>query len=122
GPLYSTASGWHDFDGDGVLDQPVLLQGHECLAFFLGGIPGASGAGMAGFAKDPVNPFRSDNPANAGYTASRNPPLFEFKGDRLLDPDANGYPGYVDSLGRTTDARYYAYFSAYGNGGYDPND
>ena len=41
--------------------RPYILQGHECLVFFLGGIPQitASGYGMSGFGKDPTNPFKN---------------------------------------------------------------
>ena len=51
---------WYDFNGNGVMDGPYILQGDECLVFFLGGIPfqdPTTGAfGMTGFGKDPVNP------------------------------------------------------------------
>ena len=30
---------WYDFNGNGVLDPPYILQGDECLVFFLGGVP-----------------------------------------------------------------------------------
>ena len=33
------ANFWYDFNGNGVMDGPYILQGHECLVFFLGGIP-----------------------------------------------------------------------------------
>ena len=75
------------------------------------------------------------------YSANRQAPLFEFANNRLaLDPNGlSGIPGYLDSLAnpappsplpgtRPTDTpgpapiNFYAYFSAYGNGGYDPND
>lgn len=124
---------WPDYNGDGKKNTGYyLLEGHECLVFFLGGIPSSSGTGMAGFAKNPVNPFVSDNPNLAGASSNRNPPFFEFKTDRLVrDPRPNhnhGIPGYVDSLERPNggtnlgDARFFAYFSAYGGNGYDPND
>ena len=54
---------WYDFNGNGVHGtQPYILQGHECLVFFLGGIPlqTASGYGMTGFGKDPTNPFTNN--------------------------------------------------------------
>ena len=121
------AVAWPDYNGDGVVNtSPVLLQGHECLVFFLGGIPlqdtsaANAGFGMTGFAKNPLLPFQ-----NSTSAASRDPALFEFKGDRLIDDDGNGFPGYVDTLATGTNARFLAYFSAYGttgNGFYDPND
>ena len=102
----------------------VILQGHECLVFFLGGMPQAVGTsvggwGMTGFNRDPANPF------STSVTANRNPPLFEFAPQRLVDTDGDGFPSYIDPLSQPTpvsQARPYAYFSAYGNNGYDPND
>jgi general secretion pathway protein G len=130
---------WYDFNGNGVFDGHYILSGHECLVFFLGGIPQitASGFGMSGFAKNPSNPF-----VNTNVTTNRQVPFFEFNNGRLaLDPYAaarypNGLglvapqmPGYLDSLGNVPPTgnagepiNFYAYFNAYGNGGYDPND
>src|SRR5208337_1568064 len=101
---------WYDFNGNAQFDQGhYILQGHQCLAFFLGGIPQitASGYGMSGFAKNPSNPF-----VNANVTTNRQPPLFEFDSGRLvLDPSntytallglaAPNFPGYLDTLGNT---------------------
>jgi prepilin-type N-terminal cleavage/methylation domain-containing protein len=121
-PLYDGSGAWLDFNGNGVFDaEPVILQGHECLVFFLGGIPrqiGGTGStrwAATGFGKRPDNPFTNDR-----ADANRFPPFHEFKAERLSDDDnANGFPAYLDSLGTE---RPYAYFSAYGHGGYDPND
>jgi prepilin-type N-terminal cleavage/methylation domain-containing protein len=154
---------WYDFNGNGTFDQaPYILQGNECLVFFLGGIPLPSllppdfvsptppdaAFGMIGFGKNPQNPFtngivldsRNTTPGpNSMYSASRNQPLFEFNAGRLyLDPtnlSNNGFtpgiPAYYDSFGNTAPPppggtpqtlNFYAYFSAYGNGLYDPND
>jgi prepilin-type N-terminal cleavage/methylation domain-containing protein len=129
--LYPDASGkWLDFNGTGgtafngtggtAPDPPYILQGHECLVFFLGGIRSTSGVGVTGFARNPQNPFLSDSVA-----PNRQPPLFEFDASRLaLSPPIPGrqpsqIPGYYDSL-KTN--RFYAYFSAYGGNSYDPND
>jgi prepilin-type N-terminal cleavage/methylation domain-containing protein len=111
---------WFDFNGNGVYDaNPILLEGHECLVFFLGGITNHSGSvlGMDGFGKNPSNPF-----INSTAATNRNNTFFEFRGERLIDDDGNGIPGYVDSLATGQDARYLVYFSAYGQNGYDPND
>ena len=137
---------WYDFNGNGKLDGPYILQGDECLVFFLGGIPlqdPATGAfGMTGFGKDPVNPFTNSVIGNGMYSANRQPPAFEFNAGRLfLDPNnpANltgnpngvinpGIPGYFDNLGNSppnaasTTMNFYVYFSGYGNGVYDAND
>jgi len=91
---------------------------------------------MTGFGKDPTNPFTNSIVGNAMYNGNRQPPFFEFNAGRLfLDPNnlSNngvnpGIPGYYDSLGNapptagSTTLNFYAYFSAYGSGVYDPND
>lgn len=128
-PTTGLVPGWHDFNGNGQPDQGfVLLEGWECLAFFLGGLPDASGVGVIGFGKDGNWPFKGNRvtPANAAYaqmvTTSRQPPFFEFKADRLVDVDGDGCLEYADTLNPAPDVRPYAYFSAYGQNGYDPND
>ena len=139
-----TTGNWYDFNGDGsrvvgttTTAQSYILQGHECLVFFLGGIPYSdsypvsanSKLSMTGFGKDPTNPFTNSIVGNTGYSANRQPPFFEFNASRLAvdltNPTLPGIPGYLDSLGNTLGngmTNFYAYFSAYGNGGYDPND
>jgi len=155
---------WYDFNGNGQMDLPYLLHGHECLVFFLGGIPlhdGQSGTyTVTGFGQDPTNPFSNSiasdtrapfngNP-NYMYNANRQSPFYEFNAGRLfLDPSSPGnqvplpnlplpgIPAYYDTLnpgpplaGSSTPpyltgsgpVNLYAYFSAYGNGNYDPND
>ena len=123
-PLFNSNTYWYDFNGNGLYDAtPYVLHGHECLTFFLGGIPSPSllppsgtvvvpesTFGMSGFGKDPTNPFSNNiasdtrvTPAapNPMYNPNRQPPLFEFNGGRLfLDPNGlSGIPGYYDSLG-----------------------
>jgi general secretion pathway protein G len=143
GPPSGIPGNFYDFNGNGVRarnNAPEFyeLQGHECLVFFLGGIPSFSGwvlvnnvpdhweqGGMSGFARNPTNPFVYDQPP-AG-TTNRTTPFFEFKADRLVDDDGDGIPGYIDSLGKASgnslgDGRYFAYFLAYGANGYDPDD
>jgi prepilin-type N-terminal cleavage/methylation domain-containing protein len=142
GATGSATTFWYDFNGNGVFDtNHYILSGHECLVFFLGGIPLNDGSGniaMTGFGKDPTNPFtNSVNNSNIMYSANRQPPLFEFNTSRLfLDPNNlsmngvnPGNPGYYDSLGNSpplvaqqTPTNFYAYFSAYGSNNYDPND
>ncbi len=143
GPVFANNSPrWYDFNGDGYLltngvPQAYILQGHECLVFFLGGIPlqTASGYGMTGFGKDPTNPFTNNLNISSNYSNNRQAPFFEFNPGRLVLDPTNPYtallptfpqiPGYLDSLGNTLGSgqiNFYAYFSAYGNGGYDPND
>ena len=135
---------FYDFNGNGVFDSTnfMLLQGHESLVFFLGGIPlgytnsdGTVSLSMIGFGKDPANPFSNGIVGNSMYSNNRNPALFEFAPDRLKLTSAaslpannvafsHGIPGYIDSLNSQQSAipqNFYAYFSSYPNG-YDPND
>lgn len=116
-----TSTVWYDFNGDGrfAAGQDILLEGHEALVFFLGGIPNYTGGviSMSGFGKSPTNPF-----LNATVTTNRLSPFFEFNSSRLVDNDADGMPGYLDSLATGSDSRFYAYFSSYTGGSYDPND
>jgi prepilin-type N-terminal cleavage/methylation domain-containing protein len=117
-------NGWYDFNGNGAVvkhpEDPYILQGHECLVFFLGGIPSTNGVSVSGFARSPQNPFLPDSVA-----PNRQPPLFEFDAGRLAfsppipNRQPSQIPGYLDSL-KTN--RFYAYFSAYGGNTYDPND
>ncbi len=121
----STGVKIHDFTGTGISAgssaQSILLQGNECLVFFLGGIPihDATGAtiGVSGFSKSPTTPFTT---ASSG--TNRSAPMMEFVVSRLIDDDGDGMPGYVDPRSSGGNPRFYAYFSSYGNGGYDPND
>jgi len=141
---------WYDFNGDNIFayHQHYILQGHECLVFFLGGIPYQNVPGnfsISGFGKDPKNPFTNNvqflpnGQPNPMYSANRQTPLFEFANNRLVPDQSNPsptypaglalispqIPGYLDSLGNSLQGgliNYYAYFSAYGNSGYDPND
>jgi prepilin-type N-terminal cleavage/methylation domain-containing protein len=142
-PLFNQNKYWYDYNGNGLYDGDYVLHGHECLVFFLGGIPSpsvlpATGSvfavgstfGMSGFGKDPTNPFSNNIPASFMYSANRQQPFFEFNAGRLfLDPNGlSGIPGYYDSLsadpptGSNLSINFYAYFSAYGNGAYDAND
>jgi hypothetical protein len=138
---------WYDFNGNGVMDNGYILQGHECLVFFLGGIPlpsplnyatvdpGSVEFGMTGFGTDPTNPFTNSVVGNPMYNANRQSPLYQFNPGRLFldtsNPFTPGIPGYFDTLNNgpplgigtgSGTISFYAYFSAYGNGNYDPND
>lgn len=129
--IYSATTGWHDFNGNGTMDPPYVLSGDECLTFFLGGVPIPASTGtpfaMNGFAKDPLNPFRNSLASGTAMsTDNRKLPYYEFRGERLIDDDGDGIPSYQDGL-KTANAKtgrpnFYAYFSAYGNNAYDPND
>jgi prepilin-type N-terminal cleavage/methylation domain-containing protein len=146
-PSYVTGSYWYDFNGNGRDDSatPYVLHGHECLAFFLGGVPyldpKTGDYSTIGFGQDVANPFSngigatSTTPANPMASANRLGPFFEFAPSRLYldvsNPTNPQVPAYLDSLGNAAPTRsdapglpinFYAYFSAYGSNNYDAND
>jgi hypothetical protein len=92
----------NDWNGNGKIDQPdqsgdVVLEGDQCLVFFLGGIKGK------GFSTSARNPASDSQP--------RHPPFFDFPQDRLA-PNGNeasklGYLSFRDVYGKN----FYAYFT-----------
>jgi prepilin-type N-terminal cleavage/methylation domain-containing protein len=113
-----------DWNNNGAVDNPVDLEGHQCLVFFLGGIPdgpwnNSRPNNVTGFSTNPLNP------ATPG--GDRIGPFYrDFKSDRLmifttppLNPKVSitngtqagnaGYFSYVDPWG----VNPYAYFSSY---------
>ena len=147
GPVPGIPGIFYDFNGNGSVtqapDPAYILEGPDCLVFFLGGIPlqTANGWGMTGFGTNPSNPMASAVPypptmtvPTYPYSSNRTPPLFEFNNGRLDDNipvsasgngSQNGIPEYYDSL--TSHATgsldgFYAYFSSYEGVGYDPGD
>lgn len=125
-------NGWYDVNGNNVKDSPYIMYGHECLAFFLGGVPMKTdnGYSMMGFDKNPTNPFTSAAHPPSGsswpYGENRTVPLFEFRPGRLIgtaNPTiGNGsgpLVGYTDYYGKDS---FYVYFSGYQGSGYDPDD
>ncbi len=128
-----TPTQWHDFNGNGFIDDGlILLQGDECLVFFLGGIPILTNDSYSviGFGKDPTRPFTTTlltAPTQMRGDNRTAPFSLEFRSERLVDPDNDGMPAYLDPLAAGRGAtegnvHMYAYFSGYGTGTYDPND
>ena len=125
-----------DWNGNGKLDSGVVLEGDQCLVFFLGGIPiQGTPAGCAGFSTDPRDPSKVVNiptglpaPNNIypAQTANRKGPFFEFPSDRLYqrdmlfltNPTVSNYPipfySYADAHSNKSQKTPYAYFSSYG--------
>lgn len=92
-----------DWNGNGAPDGPAILEGHFCLVFFLGGIPGRFGGPTCqGFSTNPRDP--------AAQTADRVGPFFQFKPERL-GPVGAPYYAYLDTFLQQP----YAYFSSYKN-------
>jgi len=89
-----------DWNGNNTIDKGgVVLEGQQCLVFFLGGIPLPSG-GCQGFSTNLANP----NDPNA----TRDPPLYEFKTNRLL-AGTGGYFSYADAYNTS---KPYLYFTS----------
>jgi general secretion pathway protein G len=116
--LFNRAAPQQDVNGDGAVTSYWILEGDECLVFFLGGIPRTyndpnSGLSyeLTGFCKRPDTPLFGRNESNKA-TLNRDTPFFEFKADRLVDFDNDGFPSYIDSLGTEEESRPYVYFSA----------
>jgi general secretion pathway protein G len=129
-----------DWNGNGVRGDPpnqggtVILEGDQCLVFFLGGIPVPKSAGGPG-----VLGFNSNQHDPAQTTGSRKGPFFEFNTGRLTNltlPRPNDpFPaagkwfysygdGYKFSLTLPDGSKAfvpYAYFSSYkSRNGYNP--
>src|SRR5262249_30626286 len=112
-PRLSLAPGTRlDWNGDGQIAGDWVLEGDECLVFFLGGVPCRSAGvnGCLGFSADPDNPIR---PPRGNET--RVSPFYEFRCNRLKDVHGRGFFSYLDPYYQQP----YAYFSAarYGRNG-----
>jgi prepilin-type N-terminal cleavage/methylation domain-containing protein len=99
-----------DWNNNGSLDGPWLLEGDQCLVFFLGGI-----GGTQGFASNPQNPVPAASNTNTKT-------YFEFPAARLMSntnpAGQNGFPSFSDPFKVP-----YAYFSTNGvKNGYNAGD
>jgi prepilin-type N-terminal cleavage/methylation domain-containing protein len=118
-----------DWNGNGTQDSgDLILEGEQCLVFYLGGIPSGPTApfAMQGFSTDVTNP------ALAGGTTRRGP-FFQFQSARLkmfTTPGSGGqFPIYIDpwkaGTGPWGPGQPYAYFASSvvsGNGSYQAAD
>lgn len=92
----------------------VVLEGHQCLVFFLGGIPRGSNKAPDGFANDatwPTNPAATDKFK-----------FFEFDGGRCEYLGGSLFPSYLDSHVANHGKKIpFAYFSSFKrSNGYSP--
>lgn len=101
------------WNGNIPVSLPQVLEGNECLVFFLGGIPsftaGSPGTyGCLGFATSPTNPASTTN------TQDRIGPFYNFEPARLYSFSPSGFPSYLDPRSTPTDLQKkpYAYFSS----------
>jgi general secretion pathway protein G len=116
-----------DIDGDGNANETFVLNGAECLVFFLGGVvdpvdtngDGTPDAlGVRGFSANPQYPFvRGGN---------RVGPFVNFDSARLIDVDTlrstgrpgSGMPEFLDTI--AGQELPYQYLSSYAGRGYQP--
>lgn len=135
--------------GNNAANRTFILEGDQCLVFFLGGIPlpGPPG-GCRGFSTDPRDPAKSFTRVIGGQnqpeqTTGRTGPFFEFPSARLTKrPTATGAPAppfrsagdfgfysFLDPHKKTSpnlnpprpDGNWYAFYSAHGTAGtYNP--
>lgn len=102
-----------DPDGDG--DPGIVLNGSECLVFFLGGMQqiDSGTVTMVGFSKNPRDPFsRAGNRWGPFYS--------ELSGGRLTDINSNGMRELHDPLPNQT--MPYLYITSNGGRGYNTVD
>jgi len=103
-----------DWNGDGVANGPWILEGEQCLVFYLGGIPNT--AAVAAGSPPQCLGFSTNNmnPAQAG--GARKGPYFQFQSSRLVagPPTAPNFFMYIDAWKAKTGPKPYAYFSSQG--------
>ncbi|MCA8993562.1 MAG: prepilin-type N-terminal cleavage/methylation domain-containing protein [Planctomycetaceae bacterium] len=123
-----------DLNGNGTTTDYFILNGAECLVFFLGGVDDRVATTTnnynvnwqpTGFAANPQSPFAPSSyggsqPAGtpAAVTNRRGPYYETFIGDRFIDTDGDGFPEYLDALPDQTQPLQY--FSSYEGTGYRP--
>jgi general secretion pathway protein G len=129
---------WIDWNlTGGAPDAPIDLEGHQCLVFFLGGVPRFNPNGATGFSTNPAYPAAAAFVSPTGVagtsvmTDERIGPFFQFKSNQLqviptapglpfpnspTSAPANGYFSFMDPWGVCP----YLYFSGYKkNNGYN---
>jgi prepilin-type N-terminal cleavage/methylation domain-containing protein len=120
-PAIGSSSRWNgiDWNGDGKpTPGEFLLEGDQCLVFFLGGIPGVDPTTgrlfCGGFSTNPQNPAYQTLAVGSEIIQ----PFFDFQSDRLISlPKSfrtnqsigSSFYSYKDTYGNVP----YAYFSSY---------
>jgi general secretion pathway protein G len=106
-----------DWDGNRLPSPPVVLEGDQCLVFFLGGIPQVENGRpfCSGFSTNPVDP--TYHVRNGGDTI---PPFFEFDSSRLVAmPQALRVNGLVDGTSKQglpgISSSHFSFLDTYGN-------
>lgn len=102
-----------DWDGNKSPSPPVILEGDQCLVFFLGGIPQTDANGRpfcSGFSTNPANP--AYHVLKGGDTI---PPFFEFDSTRLVPQKRNGVLIRVPRNNSAVSQVHFSYLDTYGN-------
>ena len=112
-----------DWDGSRTYTQPVILEGDQCLVFFLGGVPQFdqnqnNRPFCSGFSTNPADPtYHVTHPGSDTI-----PPFFDFDSGRLAQRKPSRYLSYLDTWANSVPAGTpyspangmpYAYFSSY---------
>jgi len=117
--------GWSgiDWNGDGQLTRgPIVLEGDQCLVFFLGGIPGIDNTNpskpkvfCSGFSTNPQNPaFHTPSNATSNGSKETIPLFFDFDSTRLVRRTPSTFLSYLDTWASPpSSGTPYAYFSSY---------
>lgn len=95
GNKWTTPRGFIDWNGNGVMDGEVILEGDQCLVFFLGGIK------QLGFGGNPIDP--------SDLSTTDKTTFYQFKNTLMVTVHGNAYPSMLDAYG----ALPYAYFTNY---------
>jgi general secretion pathway protein G len=102
-----------------------ILEGDQCLVFFLGGIPNPAGTSpqifndFSGFSVNPQDPCPF---SAANQNVGRVGPFFTFSNDRLYLRNGTNFPSFKDYHNLGNAAQPYLYFSAYNRkNGYAPS-
>jgi prepilin-type N-terminal cleavage/methylation domain-containing protein len=104
---------WIDWNLNGKLDGPFVLEGEQALVFYLGGLQATiNGVPQClGFSSN------NQNPAQGGVmpTTKRNGPYFTFQAGRLVPHGASGFFVYIDPYQSIKGGpQPFAYFSSTG--------
>jgi prepilin-type N-terminal cleavage/methylation domain-containing protein len=112
-----SSAGQIDWNGNGVLDQAVDLEGHQCLIFFLGGIPSYNPNTCLGFSTNPSNPaFPFTLPAGPpqAYGDRLGPYYGDFVSDRLVILQTNPVGTVGGAPAAVQNTSYFSYLDAWG--------
>jgi hypothetical protein len=103
GGTWATVTSWNG--GTVAAADPLVLEGQQCLVFYLGGIPSTAGGQnqCLGFSDNPTDP--------TGATVSKRiGPFYQFDPTRLSLSSTNGFFSYLDPYAKGTTGQPYAFF------------